>query len=70
MRGGKGGAKSGSKVSGGMKDLQRKLPAPVSEEVTEKVQGMSKAIFAALDLKGVVRIDYLYDCLLYTSRCV
>ena len=62
MRGGKnGGAKGGSKVSGGMKDLQRKLPAPVSEDVTEKVQGMSKAIFAALDLKGVVRIDYLYD---------
>lgn len=54
MRGGKGGSK-------GMGSLSRKIPAPISDELTAEIQELSKQIFMALDCKGVVRIDYLYD---------
>jgi len=54
MRGGKGGGK-------GMESLNRKIPAPISDELTAEIQDLSRKIFTALDCKGVVRIDYLYD---------
>lgn len=45
----------------GMHALSRKIPAPISEEKTKEIQGLSVEIFKALDCKGVVRIDYLID---------
>lgn len=49
---------SGSK---GMASLKRIIPAPVGDEMTEKIQSLSKQVFEALDCKGVVRIDYMLD---------
>ncbi len=51
----------GTKSSKGMESLQRKIPAPISEEKTEEIKGLTNKIFKALDCKGVVRIDYLID---------
>jgi len=55
-----GGGKPGT-ASSGMASLNRLIPAPISEELTKKVQDLSVKIFKALDCKGVVRIDFLYD---------
>ena len=49
-------AGSGSK---GMASLKRVMPAPIGEEMTQRIQELSKRIFRALDCKGVVRIDYM-----------
>ncbi len=51
---------SGGK-SKGMKSLGRKIPADISEEMAERVRKLSLDVFSALDLKGVVRIDYIID---------
>lgn len=53
MRGGKG--------SEGMKSLGRKIPADISDEIATQVRQLSLDIFKALDMKGVVRIDYIID---------
>ncbi len=45
----------------GMAGLRRKIPAPISEELTAEIQELSKRVFKALDCKGVVRIDYMLD---------
>lgn len=45
----------------GMKSLARRIPAPVDGETTQKIVEMSKTVFRTLDLKGVVRIDYILD---------
>ena len=45
----------------GMASLARRIPAPVSDEVTQRVRDLSCQVFKALDLKGVVRIDYILD---------
>ena len=47
-------AGSGNK---GMASLKRIMPAPVGEEMTKRIQDLSKQIFRALDCKGVLRID-------------
>lgn len=46
---------------GGMANLSRIIPAPISPEQTKRVQDLSVAIFKSLDCKGVVRIDYMID---------
>lgn len=51
-------AKGGSK---GMTSLARQVPAPIGEELTERIREMAKTAFRALDCKGVVRIDFLLD---------
>jgi len=51
-------AKGGSK---GMQSLSRIVPAPVSKEIEEEVRRISVEAFKAMDLKGVVRIDYILD---------
>ena len=51
-------ASGGSK---GMASLHRILPAPIEEEMKNRIQELSKTIFRLLDCKGVVRIDYMYD---------
>jgi D-alanine-D-alanine ligase len=48
-------------ASKGMTSLSRKIPAPISGEMTQKIIEMSKTVFTTLDLKGVVRIDYIID---------
>lgn len=65
-RGGKGGAK-GTKAQpaakgaskGGMAQLSREMPAPVSAEMIRKIEQTAIAAFNALDCKGVARIDFL-----------
>lgn len=54
LRSAKGGAK-------GMESLARRIPAPISEEMTEQVKALALDVFRAMDLKGVVRIDFIID---------
>lgn len=51
----------GKSAAKGMASLKRVLPAPIEPELTEKIQTLSREIFKAMDCKGVVRIDYMYD---------
>lgn len=39
----------------------RQIPAPISDEMTEKIRALARDIFAEMDCKGVVRIDFLVD---------
>jgi D-alanine-D-alanine ligase len=55
LRGGKGGK------GGGMENMQRLIPAPISEELTRRIQEMTIAAFRLLDCRGVVRVDYMID---------
>lgn len=48
-------------ASKGMKSLARQIPAPIEKGQTDKIVEMSKEVFSTLDLKGVVRIDYIID---------
>jgi D-alanine-D-alanine ligase len=52
MRGGK---------ASGMKGLSRKIPAPISDELTKRVQEIAIRSFEMLDCRGVARIDFLLD---------
>ena len=54
----KGGAKSNDR---GMASLQRRIPAPVPDEVADRVRELAVGIFQALDGCGVARIDFLMD---------
>lgn len=47
--------------SHGMKSLSRVVPAPIGEELTGRIQKMSKEIFHLLDCRGTVRIDFILD---------
>ena len=47
--------------SKGMASLSRVLPAPIEDELKEKIQELSLRIFRIMDCKGVVRIDYMFD---------
>lgn len=60
LHGGKNGGGKGAKA-GGMETLRRKIPAPIGDEKTAKIQSLSTEIFRVLDCKGVVRIDYMLD---------
>ena len=51
----------GSGSKSGMASLSRVVPAPIEESLSERIQSLSKDIFRELDLKGVVRIDYMFD---------
>jgi D-alanine-D-alanine ligase len=53
------GSKSGK--SQGMESLARKVPAPISDELTQRIQQMTTQVYNAMDCKGVVRIDYMLD---------
>ena len=52
---------AGSGGSKGMASLKRIVPAPIGEELTQKLQALSLEIFDAMDCKGVVRIDFMLD---------
>jgi D-alanine-D-alanine ligase len=51
LRGGK------SSKSGGMAGQERRIPAPISTELAERVQGNAIAAFEAVDASGVARVD-------------
>ena len=53
------GSKSGK--GHGMESLARKVPAPISDELTQRIQQMTTQVYNAMDCKGVVRIDYMLD---------
>ncbi len=57
-RGGKG-KSSGTK--GGMASLDRIIPAPVSEEMTSKIQETAKKAFRVIGAAGVARLDFLLE---------
>lgn len=48
-------------ASKGMASLGRKIPADISDELSEKIRDISCKIFKAIGASGVVRIDYLMD---------
>ncbi|MFN2588470.1 MAG: D-alanine--D-alanine ligase family protein [Actinomycetota bacterium] len=58
MRGGKGAP--GGKTSG-MESQDRRIPAPIPDEVTKQVQDNALAAFAAVGAAGVARIDSFVD---------
>ena len=43
----------------GMKSADRIIPAPISDELTQRIQDLSIQAFKAVDGRGIVRIDYL-----------
>ncbi len=52
---------NGDKHQASMEALARRIPAPIPDEMTAKIQQMSIDIFKLMDCKGVVRIDYICD---------
>ena len=47
--------------SSGMAGADRKIPAPISEELTLHIQQLAARTFEVLDCAGVARIDFLVD---------
>ena len=47
--------------SKGMASLSRIIPAPIDDDMTEKIKELSEKVFRLLDCKGVVRIDWMID---------
>lgn len=45
--------------SKGMKSADRLIPAPLTMEMTERIQAIALAAFQAVDGRGIVRIDFL-----------
>ena len=50
-----------AKGAGGMASQVRLIPAPISEQVAQTVRDLAVRAFRAMDLKGVVRIDFILD---------
>src|SRR5918992_4406516 len=59
LRGGKE-ARSGTKYQG-MAGQERRIPAPLSEELTRRVQAAAVDAFRAVDGAGVARVDFFVD---------
>lgn len=53
--------KGGKMSKAGLASLSRIIPAPISADLTEKIQQATIKIFKALDGCGVARIDYFVD---------
>src|SRR4051794_28926628 len=66
LRGG-GGKGKGSGASGetgggeGMASLTRRIPAPISDDLTKRVQQLAIEAFRAIDGAGLARVDFLVD---------
>jgi D-alanine-D-alanine ligase len=58
-RGGKG--LKQAQHSSGMAGLDRVIPAPISAELTQRVQGYAMQAFRAMGAAGTSRIDFLYQ---------
>lgn len=54
---GKGGGGSGE----GMASLTRRIPAPISAELTTEIQRLAVEAFRAVDCAGLARVDFLVD---------
>ncbi len=52
---------SGSDADKGMASADRKIPAPISDELTQKIQQLSCDIFRILNSAGVARLDFLVN---------
>ncbi len=50
----------GGKTSG-LKGLQRRIPAPISQELTEKIQQLAIKAFKSIDCRGIARVDFLVN---------
>ena len=62
MRGSaKGKASRTSDASSGMASLDRLIPAPVSEEMTERARSLALKIFKTFECAGVARVDLMLD---------
>jgi D-alanine-D-alanine ligase len=53
--------KSSSKVGAGMAGSERRIPAPISDELTEQVRAGAVTAFKAVDAAGVARVDSFVD---------
>jgi D-alanine-D-alanine ligase len=61
-----GGAKGAAKgadggAGGGMASATRRIPAPISDDLTRQVQRLAVEAFIATDCSGIARIDFLVD---------
>lgn len=52
---------SKNKMQKGMSCMDRKIPAPISVELTDKVKSLAIQTFRALDCRGVARVDLIID---------
>ena len=43
----------------GMKGAERKIPAPISDELAQKIQQMAIDAFTTIDGRGMARVDFL-----------
>ncbi len=57
LRGGKAAAGAKSESGGGMAGQERRIPAPISDDLTKQVQHNALTAFKAVDAAGVARID-------------
>jgi len=48
-----------SEGAAGMKGAERKIPAPISDELTKRIQEMAVTAFKAVDGRGTARVDFL-----------
>jgi D-alanine-D-alanine ligase len=53
-------AKTGG-AEGGMASLDRIIPAPISEELTSRIQQLSVQAFRLIGASGVARLDFLLE---------
>lgn len=53
----------GGKNSGesGMESMERKIPAPITDKLAEKIKELSINAFKAMDCRGVARIDFIVE---------
>ena len=60
-----GGAKGGKKMlkgaKGGMTNTSRRIPAEISQEMTDSIKDYALKAYKALDAYGVCRIDFMVD---------
>jgi D-alanine-D-alanine ligase len=57
LRGGKNAGEGKANSGGGMAGLERRIPAPISDDLTKQVQHNALTAFKAIDAAGVARID-------------
>ncbi len=55
------GAKGAGDGDGGMAGADRRIPAPISDDLTAAVQRLAVESFVAIDAAGLARVDFLVD---------
>lgn len=56
-----GGVKAVGSKQGGMENMDRRIPANISEAQTKEIQELTAKAFRCLNSKGVVRVDFIID---------